>query len=51
MRVLLAHHSSYAGLPASIHGPLLEVEPQMQTPALRKRHKYLGHLPLGGGSR
>ena len=50
MRVLLAHHSSYVGLPTSIHGPLVEVEPQMQTLALRKRHKFLGHLPLGGWS-
>jgi len=49
MRVLLTHHCSYSGLPASIHGTLVEVEPQMQTPALRKRHKFLGHLPLGGG--
>jgi len=48
MRVLLTHHCSYSGLPASIHGTLVEVEPQMQTPALRKRHKFLGHLPLGG---
>jgi hypothetical protein len=47
-RILLAHHGTYQALPAWIHGTLVEVEPQMQTPLLRKRHKFLGHLPLGG---
>jgi len=48
MRILLAHYGAYQALPASIRGPLVEVEPQMQTPLLRKRHKFLGHMPLGG---
>lgn len=50
-RILLAHYGSYEALPGSIEGRLLEVEPQVQSEALRKRNKVLGHLPLGGASR
>ena len=50
MRILLEHYGGYESLPNSLAGTLLEVEPQVQTEALRKRHKFLGHLPLGGES-
>ena len=48
MRILLAHFGGYEALPGSLRGRLLECELQLQTEALRKRQKYLGHLPLGG---
>lgn len=47
-RILLAHYGSYEDLPGTLRGRLLELEPQVQSEALRKRHKFLGHLPLGG---
>ncbi len=47
-RILLLHYGSYESLPGTIRGRLLELEPQVQSEALRKRHKFLGHLPLGG---
>ena len=48
MRILLAHFGGYEALPGSLRGQLLECELQLQTEALRKRQKYLKHLPLGG---
>ena len=50
MRILLSHYGDYSALPSTISKPLLELEPQTQTDVLRKRQKFLGHLPLGGKS-
>lgn len=47
-RILLSRYGDYGALPGTICGELLELEPQVQSEALRKRHKFLGHLPLGG---
>lgn len=48
MRILLNYFGSYNSLPSTLQGTILELEPQTQTEILRKRQKYLGHLPLGG---
>eukprot|EP00884_Botryococcus_braunii_P023287 jgi/Botrbrau1/9642/Bobra.0131s0019.2 len=48
MRALLAHYGSYANLPARMAGRLLELEELVQSPALRRRYKFLSHLPLTG---
>lgn len=47
-RILLEHYGAYEALPAAIGGRLLELEPQVQSEVLRKRHKVHGHLPLSG---
>lgn len=48
MRALVAHYGSYAQLPARISARLLEVEELVQREAVRRRHKFLSHLPLTG---
>ena len=51
MRILLAHHGgSYAALPPTVCATLLELDSITQTDVIRKKMKFLGHLPLTGAS-
>ncbi|MCO5602239.1 hypothetical protein L7F22_056367 [Adiantum nelumboides] len=46
MKCLLQHYGSYENLPSRLHVKILEMDGQTQTEALRKRYRYLSHLPL-----
>eukprot|EP00250_Pteridium_aquilinum_P015535 c22636_g1_i1 orf=105-2864(+) len=46
MKCLLQHYGSYEKLPSRLQVKILEMEGQIQTEALRKRYRYLSHLPL-----
>ncbi len=49
VRILLAHHGgSYAALPPTVCARLLELDRITQTEVIRKKMKFLGHLPLTG---
>ena len=49
MRALLtAAGGAPAALPGAVAGRLVAVEPVVQTEAVRRRIKFLGHLPLNG---
>ena len=49
VRILLAHHGgSYAALPPTVCARLLELDRITQTEIIRKKMKFLGHLPLTG---
>lgn len=46
MKCLLQHYGSYEKLPSRLQVRILEMEGQIQTEAIRKRYRYLSHLPL-----
>ncbi|KAI5074711.1 hypothetical protein GOP47_0010672 [Adiantum capillus-veneris] len=46
MKCLLQHYGSYENLPSRLQVKILEMEGQTQTEVLRKRYRYLSHLPL-----
>lgn len=46
MKCLLQHFGSYENLPSRLEVKIIEMEGQTQTEALRKRYRYLSHLPL-----
>ena len=48
MRILLAHYGSYAALPGRLAAQVVNIDNITQTEAMRKRVKFLGHLPLTG---
>lgn len=49
MRILLAHHGgSYEALPPAVAARLVELDSITQTELMRKKMKFLGHLPLTG---
>ncbi len=49
VRVLLTAAGGVpAALPGAVAGQLVAVEPVVQTEAVRRRIKFLGHLPLNG---
>lgn len=48
MRILLAHYGSYAALPGRLAAQVVNIDNITQTQAVRKRVKFLGHLPLTG---
>ncbi|CAK0785380.1 hypothetical protein CVIRNUC_008588 [Coccomyxa viridis] len=48
MRVLLAHHGAYSALPGRLAAQVVNIDQVTQTEAVRKRTKFLGHLPLTG---
>eukprot|EP00036_Acanthoecidae_sp_10tr_P014175 CAMPEP_0206296386 /NCGR_PEP_ID=MMETSP0106_2-20121207/5642_1 /ASSEMBLY_ACC=CAM_ASM_000206 /TAXON_ID=81532 /ORGANISM="Acanthoeca-like sp., Strain 10tr" /LENGTH=965 /DNA_ID=CAMNT_0053727043 /DNA_START=257 /DNA_END=3154 /DNA_ORIENTATION=+ len=45
MRCLLHEFGSVENCPLLLDCPILEIQREVMTPELRKRHKYLGHLP------
>eukprot|EP00898_Chlorokybus_atmophyticus_P003090 jgi/Chlat1/3782/Chrsp259S03946 len=46
VKCLLEHYSSYAKFPPTLEATILEMEPQVQSEATRRRYRYLSHLPL-----
>ena len=50
MRVLLAHHGAYSCLPGRLAAQVVNIDNITQTEAVRKRTKFLGHLPLTGAA-
>ena len=50
MRVLLAHHGAYSSLPGRLAAQVVNIDSVTQTEAVRKRTKFLGHLPLTGAA-
>ncbi|EFJ21418.1 hypothetical protein SELMODRAFT_443565 [Selaginella moellendorffii] len=46
MKCLVHHYGSYTSLPSRVEGKILEMEAMIQTELLRKRYRYLSHLPL-----
>ncbi|KAH7422956.1 hypothetical protein KP509_12G033200 [Ceratopteris richardii] len=46
MKCLLQHYGSYENLPCRLQVRIIEMEAQTQTESLRKRYRYLSHLPL-----
>ncbi len=48
MRALVAHYGSYGALPSRISAHVLELEELVQSEVVRRRHKFVGHLPLTG---
>ena len=46
--LLAAAGGAPAALPGAVAGRLVAVEPVVQTEAVRRRIKFLGHLPLNG---
>ena len=48
VRMLAAHYTSLAASPPSLTARLLEVDEEEQTPASRKRWRFLSHMPLTG---
>ena len=50
MRVLLAHHGAYSALPGRLPAQVVNIDNVTQTEAVRKRTKFLGHLPLTGAA-
>ena len=50
MRVLLAHHGAYSSLPGRLAAQVVNIDHVTQTEAVRKRTKFLGHLPLTGAA-
>ncbi len=50
MRVLLAHHGAYSALPGRLAAQVVNIDQVTQTEAVRKRTKFLGHLPLTGAA-
>lgn len=48
MRVLLAHYGSYTSLPGRLAAQVVNIDNITQTEVMRKKIKFLGHLPLTG---
>ncbi|KXZ43366.1 hypothetical protein GPECTOR_92g589 [Gonium pectorale] len=48
LRCLLSHYGSYDACPPVITARLLELEDVVQADAVRRRWRFLSHLPLGG---
>mmetsp|Transcript_15034 Transcript_15034/g.32584 ORF Transcript_15034/g.32584 Transcript_15034/m.32584 type:complete len:348 (+) Transcript_15034:277-1320(+) len=48
VRCLLHHYGSYETCPPTIKAQVLELEDMVQNEAIRKRYKFLSHLPLTG---
>eukprot|EP00850_Spirogloea_muscicola_P007919 SM000041S15478 [mRNA] locus=s41:320644:326300:+ [translate_table: standard] len=46
MRCLLSHYGSYDALPLSLESRLVEAEVLTQTEGLRRKYRFLSHLPL-----
>ncbi|KAH7373102.1 hypothetical protein KP509_17G037300 [Ceratopteris richardii] len=46
MKCLLQHYGSYENLPCRLQVRIIEMEAQTQKESLRKRYRYLSHLPL-----
>eukprot|EP00741_Cyanophora_paradoxa_P022645 tig00021493_g21870.t1 len=46
VKMLLHEYGSYAAFPGALEGSLLELERVTMSEELRRRHKYLAHLPL-----
>ena len=46
IRILLNQYKSYENFPETIQGKILEIEEIGQTEALRKRYRFLSHLPV-----
>eukprot|EP00850_Spirogloea_muscicola_P010334 SM000060S19666 [mRNA] locus=s60:422722:428188:- [translate_table: standard] len=46
MRCLLSHYGSYDTLPLSLESRLVEAEVLTQTEGLRRKYRFLSHLPL-----
>ena len=48
MRVLLAHYGAYGALPGRLTAQVVNIDNITQTEVMRKKIKFLGHLPLTG---
>ena len=48
MRILLAHYGSYTSLPGRLAAQVVNIDNITQTEVMRKKIKFLGHLPLTG---
>ena len=48
--MLLAHHGAYSALPGRLAAQVVNIGNVTQTEAVRKRTKFLGHLPLTGAA-
>lgn len=47
IKILRREFSSYSALPPFICAPVLEIEMSVMTEELRRRYRYLHHLPIG----
>jgi hypothetical protein len=47
-RILLSHYGSYEALPHAVTVRALAIDAVAQTEAVRRKMKFLGHLPLTG---
>ena len=48
MRILLAHYGAYGALPGRLAAQVVNIDNITQTEVMRKKIKFLGHLPLTG---
>lgn len=48
MRILLAHYGAYGTLPGRLAAQVVNIDNITQTEVMRKKIKFLGHLPLTG---
>ena len=48
MRILLAHYGAYGALPGRLTAQVVNIDNITQTEVMRKKIKFLGHLPLTG---